>query len=122
MKVITNREVFYNLSDGAKAGIATGVTAATALGVAAVSKQKTLSEIEQKCGKRPRFGKNKKAQWQQCAASQGGQVDQTAQTAQNGQVDNKKPMSKNLKMGLIIGSSLLVVALIGFVIYKRRKK
>ena len=120
MRVITNREVFYNvISDEGKDAIATGVAAVTTLGSAALSRPKTFTEVEQKCGKRPKFGKKRKAEWQKCAASQGSQGDQTAQ---NGQVNNKKPMSKNLKVGLIIGSSLLVVAVIGFIIYKRRKK
>jgi hypothetical protein len=119
MRVITNREIYHNLSDGAKAGIATGVTALTALGVAAAGKPKTLSEIEQKCGKKPLFGKNRKAQWEQCASNQGSQTNPIIQTSQTNQ---NQPMSKNLKMGLIIGSGLFIAGIIGFVIYKRNKR
>ena len=126
MRVITNREVFYNvISDEGKDAIATGVAAVTTLGSAALSRPKTFTEVEQKCGKRPKIGKKRKAEWQKCAASISSQTvqgSQGGQTTQLGQVNDKKPMSKNLKMGLIIGSSLLVVAVIGFVIYKRRKK
>jgi hypothetical protein len=119
MRVITNREIYHNLSDGAKAGIATGITALTALGVAAAGKPKTLSEIEQKCGKKPLFGKNRKAQWEQCASSQNSPINPTNQT--NPTIQNQ-PMSKNLKIGLIIGSGLFIAAIIGYVIYKRNKR
>lgn len=115
MRVITNREIYHNLSDEGKAGVAAGVTAATALGVAVLSKPKTLSEIEQKCGKKPKFGKNKKAQWDQCASSQAGPLPTNQPNPTN------QPMSKNLKIGLIVGSGLFIATIIGYVIYKRNK-
>lgn len=118
MRVITNREVFYNLSDEAKAGIATGVTAATALGVAAVSKPKTLSEVEQKCGKKPKLpGKRRKA-WDNCAAG----FAATASAPQ--QTQPPLPLAPKTKIPTwvwIVGGVVLAGG-IGFAIYRSTKK
>ena len=110
--------IFSNVSGPSKEAIAAGVTAATALGVAAVSKQKPLSEVEQKCGKKPLFpGKRKKA-WDNCAAG----FASTASAPQ--QTPPPLPLVPKTKIPVwvwIVGGVVLAGG-IGFAIYRSTKK
>jgi len=119
MEIITDREIEYShLDDGGKAALATaGIGAVAALGSGLLSRQKTLSEVEQKCGKRPLLKGKKRNEWQKCA-DKANQPVQVVIPKDN----SKKPMNKNLKLGLIIGGSLLGLTLIGLLIYKMKKK
>jgi hypothetical protein len=122
MEIITNRDIEYSNVDAGKAALATaGIGAAAALGSGLLSRQKTLSEVEQKCGKRPAFKGKKRDAWQKCV-DKANQPTSAQMPTINTQGNSKKPMNKNLKLGLIIGGSLLGVALIGLVIYKMKKK
>ena len=125
MEIITDREIEYShLDDGGKAALATaGIGAVAALGGGLLSRQKTLSEVEQKCGKRPLLKGKKRNEWQKCADK----ANQPAPppmpiTPSMSNSKNSKPMNKNLKLGLIIGGSLLGLTLVGLLIYKMKKK
>lgn len=119
MEIITNREIEYSNTDGGKAALATaGIGAVAALGSGLLSRQKTLSEVEQKCGKRPLIKGKKRNEWQKCADKANQPPPPITIPVDN----SKKPMSKGLKMGLIIGGSVLGLTLIGLLIYKMKKK
>ena len=109
--------IFSNASGPSKEAIAAGVTAATALGVAAVSKPKTLSEVEQKCGKKPLLpGKRRKA-WDNCATG----FASTASASQ--QTPPPLPLApKKSNLLLYVGLSVVALAAITFVIYRAKKK
>lgn len=87
----------------------------------ATKPKRPLSEVEQRCGKKPKVGKKKKAEWQKCANSASAPQMPVQPIPAPTADDTKKPMSKGLKIGLIAGSVVLV-AIIGFVIYKKSKK
>lgn len=75
MKVISKAPIYYNAGGGdaaAKAGLITaGIGAAATLGSSLASRQKRpLSDIEQRCGKKPVFGFTQKGKdWKKCAES-----------------------------------------------------
>lgn len=140
MKVITRNpiiidsensylESFSNLpddenlsSDNKTALLETGKQVVGGLVTALAQKQpRQLSEIEQKCGKRPKIGKKKKEQWQKCVDAENALKLASANRIPNSNDNTKKPMSKNLKIGLIVGGSVLALTIIGLVIYKTRK-
>jgi len=108
--------IFSNASGPSKEAIAAGVTAATALGVAAVSKPKTLSEVEQKCGKKPLLpGKRRKA-WDNCAAG-------FASTASTPPTPPPLPLvPKKSNTLLYVGLGVVGLAVIGFIVYKAKNK
>lgn len=125
MEIITNREIEYsNLDSAGKVALATaGIGAATAIGGGLLSKQRTLSEVEQKCGKRPLVRGKKRDAWQKCSdkANQPPPPPMPVIPSMPNS-KNSKPMSKGLKMGLIIGGSVLGLTLVGLLIYKMKKK
>lgn len=110
----------YLATDGDK--ISKGIEMATA-GVAAAAPivssiasrgRRPLSEIEQKCGKKPLLKGGKKGkQWQQCADTFNAQQSAVVQQQQQ-QVSSNKTM-------LYVGVGLGAVALIGLVIYLKRR-
>ena len=101
----------------AQAGQAVVGNLVTAL---ATRPKKPLSDAEQRCGKKPKVGKKKIADWKKCANSAPAAAPVLPILPPTAE-DTKKPMSKGLKIGLIAGSVVLV-AIIGFVIYKKSKK
>jgi LPXTG-motif cell wall-anchored protein len=115
----------YLALDGDK--ISKGIAAATA-GVAAAAPivssiasrgRRPLSEIEQKCGKKPLIKRGKKGkQWQQCADTYNAQQSTVVQQQQQQQ---QQQTSSNKTM-LYVGVGLGVAALVGLVIYLKRKK
>jgi hypothetical protein len=111
-------ERYYYLEDDQKAAIGAAATGAIALGTALAQRgRKELSEVEQRCGKKPR-GKKAKQEWQKCASNQS--TTTTTTTSNNTQQPNV--ISKNTKIALIAGGSLLVITVITLIILKRRKK
>ena len=120
MQVFTTRQVFYsNLDDAGKAAAVTaGVGAAATLGAALAQRQKRpLSEVEQKCGKKPLFGKKKKQAWQDCVNKTNEAVKAPASA-----INPPPPSAGNKNKTLIIASiSVVVLAVVGVVIYKMRK-
>ena len=110
----------YLATDGDK--ISKGIAMATA-GVAAAAPivssiasrgRKPLSEIEQKCGKKPLVSIGKKGkQWQQCADTFNAEKSTVVQQQQQ-QTSSNKTM-------LYVGVGLGVAVLVGLVIYLKRK-
>jgi hypothetical protein len=94
-----------------------GVGAITGLGSALAQRpqreRRALSEIEQKCGKRPLF---KRAQqgWQDCV----NRVNET-NARKVEQEDKRQRTNKNL---LIIGGVVVGVAILGFIAYRISKR
>jgi len=111
-------ERYYNLDDDQKAAIGAAATGAIALGTALAQRgRRELSEVEQRCGKKPK-GKKAKQDWEKCAASQPN--TNTPPTTNNTQ--QPSAMSKNTKIALIAGGSLLVITVITLIVLKRKKK
>ena len=113
-------ERYYNLDDGQKAAIGTAAAGAIAIGTALAQRpRKELSEVEKRCGsKQVRRTKKGNEQWEKCAASQ--PTTNTPPATNNTQQPNA--MSKNTKIALIAGGSLLGLAVIVFVVLKLKKK
>ena len=66
------------------------------------------------------IGKKAKAQWEKCAASQ--PVANTTQTQPTNEPKQPTSISKNTKIALIAGGSLLVITVITLIVLKRKKK
>ena len=132
MKVIRGNKTIYesysNLDDDTKkalvsAGITTGSAAASALvAKAAAGKQGLAGDIKAACGRKPLFGKDKKAKYQACV----NQFTQQ-QAAKNApapivnapaSAPKKQGMSDTVKYGLI-GGGVLVLLLGVYFISKR---
>lgn len=111
-------ERYYNLDDAQKAAIGTAAAGALAIGTALAQRPgRELSEVEKRCGKKGR-GKKAKEQWDKCASQQ-------PNTNTSAPIDKTKEpnlMSKNTKIALIVGGSLLVIGVITFVVLKLKKK
>jgi hypothetical protein len=113
------QERYYYLEDYQKAAIGTAAAGAVAIGTALAQRpRKELSEVEKRCGKKGRRGKKAAAEWEKCAASQPN--TNTPPATNNTQQPNA--MSKNTKIALIAGGSLLVITVITLIILKRKKK
>ncbi len=113
-------ERFYYLEDDQKAAIGAAATGAIAIGTALAQRgRRELSDVEQRCGKKPRSKKAKEA-WEKCVASQ--PVANTTQTSPTNEPKQPTSMSKNTKIALIAGGSLLVITVITLIVLKRKKK
>jgi hypothetical protein len=109
-------ERYYNLDDDQKKAIGAAATGAIAIGTALAQRgRRELSDVEKRCGKKPK-GKKGAAEWEKCAASQPNTTTPTDENKQN------TTMSKNTKIALIAGGSLLVITVITLIILKRKKK
>jgi len=112
-------ERYYNLDDNQKAAIGAAATGAVAIGTALAQRpRREMSDIEKRCGKKGRRGKKAAAEWEKCAASQPNTntlppIDTTKQS---------NTMSKNTKIALIIGGSLLGLVVLTVAVIKLRKK
>jgi hypothetical protein len=114
------QERYYYLEDYQKAAIGTAAAGAVAIGTALAQRpRKELSEVEKRCGKKGRRGKKAAAEWEKCAASQ-----PNTNTTPTPPTNDPKPsaMSKNTKIALIAGGSLLVITVITLIVLKRKKK
>lgn len=111
-------ERFYNLEDDQKAAIGAAATGAIAIGTALAQRgRRELSEVEQRCGKKPK-GKKAREQWEKCAST----PSNTNTTAPIDTSKQQNTMSKNTKIALIVGGSLLVIGVITFAVLKLKKK
>jgi hypothetical protein len=143
-KKISNADFYYNADDtlptdpfsyadeaGKAAAITAGVGAAATLGAALASRQKApLSEVENKCGKRPKIGKKKKAQWQECANKFSSSESQNRMinpalipslpSTPVTPVATTTDTNKN-KM-LYVGLGVVALAVVGYFVYKSRTK
>lgn len=124
-------DAFSYLDDAGKAAAVTaGLGAASTLGAALASRQKApLSEVEMKCGKRPKVGKKKKQAWRECSNKFADSQSQSRMmnpdllpptTPVSPTTTTTTDAGKN-KM-LYIGLGVVAVALIGFFVYKSRTK
>lgn len=139
MNIITNKPIIYSGFEGySNAGdeepkqgksynpdaLKAGADVLTGIGTAIAGRQRQLTDIEQRCGKKP-LGKKQRAQWQKCVDANGGLAMQpTTPPAQEPPIadsNTKQPMSKGMKIGLIAGGVVLL-GVIGFVIYKASNK
>ena len=125
MNIITNKPVIFSNAEGANPDtIKAAADVLTGIGSTLASRQRQLTDVEQRCGKRP-VGKKQRAQWQKCVDANGGLAMQPttppAQEQPIADTNTKQPMSKGMKIGLIAGG-VVVLGIIGFVIYKSSNK
>lgn len=122
MNVITNSPIIYSNADGdnkaAKLGAVTaGIGALAGIGAALANRgRRPLSEIEMKCGKKPmlRFTKKGKA-WAECSK---GMSSAPVQQTPQAQVTPQPPKKNTM---LYVGIGVGVIALVGLVIYLKRR-
>lgn len=108
-------EEYSNIDDDTKKElIASGIGTATAIGVALASKQRQLTDAEQKCGKKPKLGKAKIQAWQNC-------VNKSLQNQTIAQPKLPQPKQKDNKMLYIVGGSILGLGIIALLVYKLKK-
>lgn len=111
---VINDEYSYIDDDTKKELINAGIGTATAIGTALASKQRQLSNVEQMCGKKPKLGRRKKEAWQEC-------VNRTLPKQTFTPPPTNKPQSNNNKTLLIVGGSIVGLALITILILKLKK-
>jgi len=113
MNVITDNPIIYsNFVDPSI--VAAGIGAAGAVGTGLANRQKRpLSAIEMKCGKKPLLGFTKKGKaWKDCSSKT------MNNAAQQEQLTTQPKKSKTI---LYVGIAVGVVALVGLVIYLKRR-
>lgn len=131
MKVITSYPVFidqarkspndyYLNADDAETDYAKqGIAAAQGLVTSLINKPKReFTEAEQKCGKKPVFGKKKKAAWNKCVETANKPAKSSGGIG-SGTKGERKEKSKTL---LYVGIGVGVLALVGVAIYIAKKK
>ena len=112
-------ERYYNLDDAQKAAIGTAAAGALAIGTALAQRAPgELSEVEKRCGKKGRRGKKAGEQWDKCASQQ----PNTNTAPPLDKTKEPNSMSKNTKIALIVGGSLLGLVVITFAVLKLKKK
>jgi len=105
--------------------IAAGVGAAAQIGTALLNRPKTLSEVEMKCGKRPRVGKKKKAFWDDCAKNFSQSVADSSRMMNPAlqppvvTAPPPPPPKDNKTLYIILG--VLAVGVVGFFAYNKMK-
>jgi hypothetical protein len=125
MNIITDKPVIFSNAEGANPdAIKAAGDVLTGIGTTLAARQRPLTEVEQRCGKKP-VGKKQRAIWQKCVDANGGLAMQpTTPPVQEQPIpdaNTKQPMSKGMKTGLIVGGVVLL-GVIGFLIYKSSKK
>ena len=127
MNIITNKPIIFSNAEGDKTpmnpdALKAGADILTGIGTTLASRQRQFTEVEQRCGKKP-LGKKQRATWQKCVDAGGGQTTFTPPTQEQPLPDanTKQPMSKGMKIGLIVGG-VVVLGIISFVIYKSSKE
>jgi hypothetical protein len=102
--------------------LSAGTDIFTQLGTALIGRQRTYTDVEQKCGKKPKVGKKAIEAWNKCASS----ADLTPTGAPTYTTDeNKPPVKEPMKLGVKIGiavGGLAVVGLVIFLVMKSGKK
>jgi len=92
----------------------------TQLGTALIGRQRTYTDAEQRCGKKPKTKKGKEV-WQKCVESGGGSyTGGTTTTGDENKLPEKEPMKLGVKIGIAVGG-LAVVGLVIFLVMKSGK-
>lgn len=134
MNIITNKPIIFSNVEGDEIpkertpmnpdALKAGADVLTGIGSTLAGKQRSYTDVEQRCGKRP-IGKKQRVTWQKCVDANGGLAMQPTTTPVQEQplpdANTKQPMSKGMKISLIAGG-VVVLGIIGFVIYKSTKK
>lgn len=90
------------------------------LGTALIGRQRTYTDVEQKCGKKP-IGKKKLAEWNKCASSADiSPAGAPIPTSGGGGDVARQGLSKGAKIGIAVGG-LVVVGLVIFLVVKSGK-
>ena len=118
MIVSRNGNVIFSNAEGDGANVISGAVQTLGnIGTAIASRPKTITEVEQKCGKKPKLpGKRRKA-WDNCAAG----FASTATTSQ----PTPPPLPlvpKKSNTLLYVGLGIVGLAVIGFIVYKAKNK
>jgi hypothetical protein len=112
-------------SDSGKSGInpnllSAGADIFTQLGTALIGRQRTYTDVEQRCGKKP-IGKKKLAEWNKCASSADLTPAGAPITSPTSGDETRQGLSKGAKIGIAVGG-LAVVGLVIFLVMKSGKK
>lgn len=112
-------------SSGDKSGInpnllSAGADIFTQLGTALIGRQRTYTDVEQRCGKKP-IGKKKLAEWNKCASSADLTPAGAPITSPTSGDETRRGLSKGAKIGIAVGG-LAVVGLVIFLVMKKGKK
>ena len=104
-------------SGGSKSGInpdllSAGTDIFTQLGTALIGRQRTYTDVEQRCGKKP-IGKKKLAEWNKCASSADLTPAGAPITSPTSGDETRRGLSKGAKIGIAVGG----LAVVGLVIY-----
>jgi hypothetical protein len=131
MNIITDKPIIFvndsysNADDKpVKAPINTDVLQAGAnvlmgVGQTIAGRQRQLTDVEQRCGKKP-LGKKERATWQKCVDANGGQtMSAPAPEPTTPTTPIEQGISKKMKIGLAIGGVALL-GIIVFAIYKAK--
>ena len=116
------QERYFYLDDTQKALIGTGVTAAAGIGTALAQRgRKNVSDVENRCGKKPRKKGDARDKWEQCAYSNQpkANVEKDSEKKDENKTNDWLKKNKNI---LLIGGAILTVSIITFIIVKKRKK
>ena len=96
-----------------------GASVLTGVGQTIAGRQRQLTDVEQRCGKKP-LGKKERATWQKCVDANGGQtMSAPAPEPTTTTTPTDQGMTKTMKIGLAIGGVALV-GIIVFAIYKAK--
>jgi hypothetical protein len=127
MKILTSypiyysnqEDLYYNLDDNTKkALVGTGIATASGLVLALANKQKRpRTDAEQKCGRKPWFGKAKKQAWQDCISSSGSNSSSSRTSG-----DSKSSGSKMSKNTIIAIAVVGVILIGGLIVYTIKRK
>jgi hypothetical protein len=132
MNIITTKPIIYSNANGDEKPVVakerkqinpdvlkTGGEVLAGIGSALVNRQRSYTDAEQRCGKKP-IGKKARESWQKCVDSGVGIVAPMQQTPTMETAPTKTPMTKNTKIALISGGVVLLTV-IGYLIYKKSK-
>ena len=112
-----NKQNTSSTTSSSKGGInpdllSAGTDIFTQLGTALIGRQRTYTDVEQRCGKKP-IGKKKLAEWNKCASSADLTPAGAPITSPTSGDETRRGLSKGAKIGIAVGG----LAVVGLVIY-----
>jgi hypothetical protein len=93
-----------------------GVGAAASIGTALLNKPKQFSEVENKCGKRPKAGRERKRQWDECAKNFASQS--SASVIPPVMIPPSPTKDKKNNTLIYVGLGVVALGVVGYLIYK----